>query len=152
MICPLFLLTIPGTMSLVIYRRPLILVSIIVSQSSISPSYSASSPRARPALLINTSISAQSSGSESIAFWTASLSRTSKTSGNVSMFGQRERISFSAAPTFSLVLPVRIISYPPCANLTAQAFPMPLVAPVIKTVLFILSKFMKKSLYFCLLL
>ena len=57
------------------------LVSIIVSQSSMSPSYSFSSPKASPALLISTSTAAHLPVSELTAVVAASRSRTSKTNG-----------------------------------------------------------------------
>jgi len=136
--CPRLRCTIPGTTSLVMVNNPLTLVSIIVSQSSGLPSNSGSSPRARPALFTNTSISCHSAGNDSIIFAAFSRSLTSKVSVNTSE-PFSARCFLMSARRFSF-LPVRISLSPFSANFLAQACPIPLVAPVINTVFFIYAK------------
>ncbi|MCK7474167.1 MAG: hypothetical protein MZV49_12960 [Rhodopseudomonas palustris] len=70
MTCPLR--TIPGTTALVMWRSPLMLVSIISSKSSGDPSWSLSKPLPSPALLTRMSISLQVSGRFSISLQTGS--------------------------------------------------------------------------------
>ena len=126
---------IPGTMRRVIVSRPLMLVSIIVSQSSKLPAYSGSSPSASPALLTSTSISCQSRGSPLRHFSAFSRSLTSNTSVFTSVpFADSSSWMSLRRSTF---LPVRISLSPFSANFLAQAMPMPLVAPVINTIFFI---------------
>ena len=74
-----FIDPIAGTTKRVIVSNPLILVSIIVSQSSGLPSYSLSSPKANPALLTRISICFHSSVKLVTAAVAAAASRTSNT-------------------------------------------------------------------------
>ena len=127
----------PGTTRRVIVSRPLMLVSIIVSQSSGSPSYSGSSPKASPALFTSTSISCHSAGRLAILVWAFSRSLTSKASASTSVPLAVNSLLISARRCS--FRPVRISLSPFSANLRAQASPMPLVAPVIKIVLLIMS-------------
>ena len=134
--CPLSRFTILGTTRRVMVKSPLILVSIIVSQSSKLPSYSGSKPRAKPALLIKTSICCHSSGRLLIAAVAALRFLTSKASANT--LTPSASSSFFRLARSCALRPVMITSYPPCANLRAQASPIPLVAPVINTIFLIL--------------
>ena len=133
--CPRLRCTIPGTTRRVIVNKPLMLVSTIVSQSSRLPSNSGSSPRAKPALFTNTSMFRHSAGNVSMSSDAFSRSLTSKVKVKTSepfsvssFLMSARRLSF---------LPVKITLSPFSANFLAQAKPIPLVAPVINTTLFI---------------
>ena len=119
--------------------RPLILVSTIISQSSKHPSYSGSRPSASPALLINTSISFHSAGKFSIHCVAFSRSRTSN--ANVITCVPFSASSLLISSRRCSLRPVSMRRSPLAANFLAQPSPIPLVAPVIKTILFILSMF-----------
>ena len=131
--CPRLRCTIPGTTRRVIVNRPLMLVSIMVSQSSRSPSNSGSRPRASPALLTNTSISCHSAGNFSM--YSAAFSRSLTSKAKVNTLEPFPSKSFSMSDRRLSFLPVRITLSPFSANFLAQARPIPLVAPVINTTL-----------------
>ena len=135
MMCPRLRSIIPGTTKRVIVRRPLMFVSIIVSQSSRLPSYSGSNPSASPALLIRTSICCHSLGKSDRSCFAFSRSLTSKANVSTSVPLSAKSLWISASRCS--FLPVRINLSPFSANFFAQAKPIPLVAPVINTVLFI---------------
>ena len=134
--CPRLRSTMPGTTRRVIVSRPLMFVSIIVSQSSGLPSYSGSSPSAKPALFTSTSISSHSVGNSWMYFVAFLRSLTSKASVNTSV--PFSVSSFLISFRRCSFLPVRISLSPFSANFLAQARPIPLVAPVINTILFII--------------
>ena len=140
MICPRLRSTMPGTTRRVIVSSPLMFVSIMVSQSSKSPWYSGSRPSARPALFTSTSISRHSSGSSLIACFAFSRSLTSNAS--VSTFVPFASSSSRISDSRCSFLPVNITLSPFSANFLAQPKPIPLVAPVINTILFIISSFL----------
>ena len=133
--CPRLRCTIPGTTRRVIVNRPLMFVSIIVSQSSRLPSNSGSSPRASPALFTSTSISCHSAGN--LSMYSAAFSRSLTSNANVNTSEPSPSKSFLMSARRLSFLPVRINLSPFSANFLAQARPMPLVAPVINTTLFI---------------
>ena len=135
-ICPLLRAIISGDTARVTYRSPLMLVSIIRSQSSRTPSWIWFSPTASPALLTNTSILRHSTGRDSMLRTTSSLSLTSKHSASTLMPCCCSRAALSSCSR-SLRLPVTIRLYLFSAKISATALPIPDVAPVISAILFI---------------
>ena len=103
----------------------------MASQSSRLAVSTVSRPWAFPALLIKTSICFHSLGKLSIASKTAFLSLTSKLSSCVSVLN----FAFNCSSR-SCLLPHKISRSPLSAKSSAVAFPIPLLAPVIKIVFF----------------
>ena len=130
-ICPPPAATIFGAMTRVTYSSPLTLVSIMASQSRVSPWSMCSSPAASPALL--TSRSTRPSGSRFRR--TSSSERTSNTS--VVQRPPAASISAFSAARRSARRPVTVTAYPSFASRSAAARPMPDVAPVIRASFFI---------------
>jgi len=115
-------------MALVIYNKPLTLVSIIVSQSSKFPSWMGSNPNANPALLTKMSIFFHASSNSLIAAITAAALLTSKGNSWTLPVCLVSNSSFNLNKRENL-RPVRTRSYPFSANNSAVAFPIPDVAP-----------------------
>ena len=109
------------------------LVSIIRSQSSISPSSIGSNPTDSPALLIKTSTSFHFPVRVSTADLTSSSLRISKSSIRTFAFTVVCK-SFFSWVSFCFLLPEAIISYPFSARRIAVALPIPEVAPVTKAI------------------
>ena len=102
-----------------------------------SASKKLSLPKERPALLINTSIFFHWSSRLFNVAKTVSLSCTLKFKVRTLVLNFSSKFCFKVR-SLSFLLPVMIKSYPAAANFSAQAFPIPEVAPVIKTILDIL--------------
>ena len=132
--CPRPRSTIPGTTMRVIASNPLIFVSIMMSHSSKLPSNSLSTPITSPALLTSTSIAFHSSGKDSKAAAACFRSRTSKGSIYTRTPYIFSNSAFSSS-NFDTVRAFKIKFHPSFANLRAQPSPIPLLAPVIKTIL-----------------
>ena len=125
----------PGTTRRVIANNPFIFVSIMISHSSRLPSNSLSTPITSPALFISKSISAHSGGNSSNAASICPRSRTSQRNDHVTTLGYSTFNSYINSSNFEALRAFKIKSHPSFANLRAQALPIPLVAPVIKTIL-----------------
>ena len=135
-ICPFLLAIICGTISLETYNNPSTLVCSMASQSLISAVSNESFPAASPALLINKSICCHSADNVPRFSATAFLSCTSKTSASTEDEKSFSNSIFNAFSR-SALRPVIMSRSPSAANFFAQASPIPEVAPVINTVLFI---------------
>ena len=134
MICPRLRSTIPGTIKRVIASKALMLVSITISHSSRLPSCSLSMPITNPALFTSISMGCHSSGNDSKATIAALRSRTSK--GSKYTFTPYCFSNSSFNPFSLSTLRAFKIKLAPCeANLRAHPAPIPLEAPVIKTIL-----------------
>ena len=140
MICPCPRSTIPGTTIRVIANKAFILVSITISHSSRFPSNSLSTPITRPALFTNTSIRFHSSGKEASAMVAAFRSRTSNGNRQIRTPYLASSSTFNSS-CFATLRAFRIKSEPCEANLRAHPSPMPLLAPVIKTILPFISSY-----------
>jgi hypothetical protein len=121
-----------GNSRRVLYIRPLMLVSTMVSQSSRSHLGAGSTPRARPALLISPRSLANEGGRLAIASSMAWRSRTSSTRPWTSVCFDK---SAHRALRRSSRRPVSTSFQPASAKRRAQASPKPEVAPVINRVL-----------------
>ncbi|MDT4848250.1 hypothetical protein FQZ97_823370 [compost metagenome] len=120
-----------GSSMRVLYIRPLMLVSTMVSQSSRLHLGAGSAPSARPALLIRPRIFSYLAGSPAMAASMACRSRTS--SSRVCTSVSAESSSLSACRRAAR-RPVSTSDQPAWAKRLAQASPNPEVAPVMKTV------------------
>ena len=108
-----------------------------ISHSSRLPSCSLSVPITNPALFTSISMDCHSLGNDSKADVAALRSRTSKGSKYISVPYCFSNSSFNALSLFTLR--AFKIKLAPCeANLRAHPAPIPLEAPVIKTILSIL--------------
>ena len=120
----------------VLYIRPLMLVSTMVSQSSRSHLGAGSTPRARPALLISPRSVAKEGGRLAMAASIAWRSRTSSTRPWTSVcFDNSAHRAFRRSSR----RPVSTSFQPASAKRRAQASPKPDVAPVINRVLDIVT-------------
>src|SRR5260363_139209 len=120
--------TIPGRNAWVICTKPLMLVSIMVCQSSICARSAGSSPSANPELLIRTSTSKKSCGRDSGSFGRVAGARTSSCRGN--NLGPN---SSARDCKRSLRRAAAMTELPAFTKALAVAAPMPLDAPVIST-------------------
>src|SRR6476620_3882059 len=123
----------PGSNALVSVTSAVMLVSIIVRQSSRLASCAGLVPCARPALLTSRSMLRKPSGSASSAACIASASRMSKAATWMVL----RPICSASASSRSARRPVATMRQPASAKRRAVARPKPEVAPVTKTVLII---------------
>ena len=128
--CPRLRSTIPGSTARVIYTRPLLLVSIMSSQSSTLARCAGSRPSASPALLTRISISRHSAGRLAMVSSMAARLRTS----NCTVRTLSPNSSLSAFKR-SLRRPVAITLCPLAIKRRVMLSPKPAVAPVTSTII-----------------